>query len=109
MRDDPSAILAADFGRVFCLALFILILAYSVWTIKTYAQRWHTRKNEQRNGNLPLHVWLVALSYVLLAGEAVLNNVVRLGQPASGYLPYNAVVLSVGVFALFSLHRSQDG
>lgn len=93
--------------RFVCVVLAAVQIGMTLRIAQRYYQIWKSFGKERR-GLLPHHVWLIGLAYTMLLGEAVSQNIARLGDPFSWHLPVNLVAFSVGTYALVDMIRFQQ-
>jgi len=99
----------ADGSRVLVLLLGAALLGTTLLVVLRYGRSYvrSTEAGHVWRGLLPLHVVTIGLSYLMLAGYAMLAVLERARGPLSWRAPFVAVALLVGVFALRTMLRHQ--
>lgn len=84
----------------FAIALRVMILYAAVYT-----HRHDDRERRKSAGLLPLHVWVIAMSWLLLSASAASSNIAKLGEPFTLLIPLNLLGFSLGLAALVIIMR----
>lgn len=95
-----DASMLMDLGRMVVLFSAAVLAGLTLWVIKSYYAAYR-RAPSGRHGILPHHVWLIGISYIILAAEAAWQNVERLGHSGTGYIVVNLVAFVCGCYALW--------
>jgi hypothetical protein len=90
-----------DILRYVVMALYGTLLAQASRIVYLYycAERIRGHKSSHR-GLLTRHVVTIGVSYIILATECVYENIIRIGDAFSAYIPVNAFGFLFGIYAL---------
>lgn len=102
-------IVFADTIRFILIVLASVLIGTVARIIQQYykASRRAFRTGDFR-GLLPMHVWLIGSSYVLLLVGSMMYHIIHLGQRPDAYLAVNAAAYSLGLVALWVILRFQN-
>lgn len=107
--DRPALIVFADTIRFFLIVLASVLIGVVARVIQQYyiASRLALKTGDFR-GLLPMHVWLIGTSYVLLLVGSMMYHVIHIGTTPDAYLAVNAAAYSLGLVALWIILRFQN-
>lgn len=106
--DERDLILLADIVRwvIISMAAIIVGVTSRVLQLHYIASSKALRKGDAR-GILPLHVWLISSSYIILILSTVYQNIINIGDEPNVYLASNAISYTLGLVALWLILRYQ--
>lgn len=107
--DRTNLIIASDVVRFVLISLAAVIVGATIRVIQHYYRAYRgAMKRGDFRGILPMHVWLIGSSYVLLVIGSVGHNVSHLGKSPTLYLAVNSAAFPLGVVALSLIHRFEQ-
>lgn len=92
----------ADVFRWITLVLGIGTFAATAAVLHVYLGAYKVAPHDRR-GLVPKHVALISVAYLILVGEGLWQNVVRIGHPLTWYVPVNLVAFGIGLSALLAV------
>lgn len=87
----------SDVARVVIFVLFGLTCGQVAWIIRQYAL--HAKRL------LPRHISTVGVVFLLTLGEAAVQNITRLGDPFTAYVPVNLFIMAASLAAMRNMRR----
>lgn len=103
---EAHIIFVADLIRFVLISMAAVITGATAQIIRHYYKAYRgAMKRGDFRGILPMHVWMIGSSYMLLVFGAVSQNIIQIGHDPNIYLALNAAAFPLGVTALSLIHR----
>lgn len=95
----------SDVLRFAVFVLYGVLITLTTQLMVCYRQA--KRNARDGKGLLTRHVMTICASYLVFATESLYENLVRLGDPFTAYIPVNAAAVLFGIYALSEMLKFQ--
>ena len=97
-----------DLFRLVIFGLYGVVITLTAQILVCYRKAQRERSTSPRGpGLLTRHVLTISGSYLVLATECLYENVARVGDPFTLYIPANLVGFTFGIYALSEMLKFQ--
>lgn len=106
--DERVLVFLADLLRWATISMAATIVGVTLKVLQLHyiASSKAFRKGDVR-GILPMHVWLISSSYIILILATVSQNIARIGDRPTVHLAINSISYTLGLIALWLILRYQ--
>lgn len=106
---EPTIIFFADLVRFMLVTMASVLIGVTTRVILQYyrASRYAMKQGDFR-GILPMHVWLISISYITLILGSVIHHVISLNTYPDAYLALNSIAYTTGAVALWLILRFES-